>query len=79
MFCICFEFKPCKTMVLYWKTKQPGTYSLQSGFPSFYDCSASDGLCLYGLPSFEYPDMVKVRGIHTVYLFIIPPLRHFTI
>jgi len=57
---ITLPLMPCKTMVLYWKTKQPGTYSLQSGFPSFYDCSASDGLCLYGLPSFEYPDMVKM-------------------
>lgn len=49
-----------KATVLYWKTKQPGIYSVKSGFPNFYDCTAHDERCLYGIPSFEYPDMVKV-------------------
>ncbi|KAL9981731.1 hypothetical protein ACROYT_G010474 [Oculina patagonica] len=49
-----------KAPVLYWKTKQPGMYSLKNGFPTFYDCTASDGRLLYAIPSFEYPDMVKL-------------------
>jgi len=56
---ITLPLMPRKVVVLYWNTKQPGTYSLQSGFPNFYDCTTSDGRCIYGLPSFEYPDMVK--------------------
>ncbi|XP_078363004.1 peroxisomal sarcosine oxidase-like [Oculina patagonica] len=51
--------KTTKTTVLYWKTKQPGIYSLKNGFPTFYDCTVSGGERLYGIPSFEYPDMVK--------------------
>lgn len=60
--CLCLHFQPTKATVLYWKTKQPGTYSLQSGFPTFYDCTVSDGRHLYAIPSFEYPDMVKVSS-----------------
>ena len=45
---------------MYWKVKKPGTYSLKSGFPTFYDGTASDPRKLYAIPSFEYPDMVKV-------------------
>lgn len=56
---ITLPLKPTKATVLYWKTKQPGTYSLQSGFPTFYDCTVSDGRLLYAIPSFEYPDLVK--------------------
>lgn len=56
---ITLPLKTQKALVLYWKAKQPGAYSLQSGFPNFYDCTVSDGRHLYGLPSFEYPDMVK--------------------
>ena len=58
-----------KATVLYWKTKQPGTYSLQSGFPTFYDCTVSDGRLLYAIPSFEYPDMVKVSPDLSMYKF----------
>ena len=64
MYSICFNFQPQLVLVFYWKTKQPGTYILQSGFPTFYDCTISDGRCLYGLPSFEYPNLFKVSVLH---------------
>ena len=60
VYSICFNFQPRLALVFYWKTKQTGTYSLQSGFPTFFDCTISDGRCLYGLPSFEYPNLFKV-------------------
>ncbi|KAJ7387276.1 hypothetical protein OS493_004253 [Desmophyllum pertusum] len=56
---ITLPLKATKATVLYWKAKQPGTYSLQIGFPTYYDCSESEGMRLYGIPSFEYPDLVK--------------------
>lgn len=56
---ITLPLKPCRANVFYWKVKKAGTYSLQSGFPTFYDDTASDPRKLYALPSFEYPDMVK--------------------
>ncbi|XP_068678967.1 peroxisomal sarcosine oxidase-like isoform X3 [Montipora foliosa] len=48
-----------KAVVLYWKMRQPGAYSLQSGFPIFADYIATGGLYVYAIPSFEYPGLVK--------------------
>ncbi|XP_073257408.1 peroxisomal sarcosine oxidase-like [Porites lutea] len=56
---ITLPLRPQLAVVVYWKTKEPSKYSLKSGFPNFYDCSASDGRKLYGIPSSEYPNMFK--------------------
>ncbi|XP_058966224.1 peroxisomal sarcosine oxidase isoform X1 [Pocillopora verrucosa] len=56
---ITLPLKPLRANVFYWKVKKTGTYSLQTGFPTFYDDTASDPRKFYALPSFEYPDMVK--------------------
>lgn len=56
---ISLPLKAKRADVLYWKVKKPGTYSLKSRFPTFYDGTASDPRKLYVIPSFEYPDMVK--------------------
>ncbi|KPP72583.1 peroxisomal sarcosine oxidase-like [Scleropages formosus] len=50
-----------KINVCYWKEKIPGTYSLASRFPSFiqlgFEGAESE---IYGLPSNEYPGLMKV-------------------
>lgn len=66
-----FNHQPLRANVFYWKVKKTGTYSLQTGFPTFYDDTASDPRKFYALPSFEYPDMVKVilteGNIHNIH------------
>ncbi|CAL1278285.1 unnamed protein product, partial [Larinioides sclopetarius] len=49
--------QPSAVKVYYWRSKEKGAYSEKSGFPCFIDVGE---LCIYGLPSYEYPDLVKV-------------------
>ncbi|XP_042910574.1 peroxisomal sarcosine oxidase [Parasteatoda tepidariorum] len=43
--------------VYYWKEKELGAYSIDSGFPAFIDLEYPN---VYALPSLEYPGLVKV-------------------
>ncbi|XP_067866509.1 peroxisomal sarcosine oxidase [Heterodontus francisci] len=54
---------PLKTLrinVCYWKENVPGTYGISKGFPCFVKISDSTQHHIYGLPSNEYPGLVKV-------------------
>ncbi|XP_069767187.1 peroxisomal sarcosine oxidase [Narcine bancroftii] len=55
---------PLKTrriIVCYWKEKVPGTYGISKGFPCFIRINSGPTLHdFYGLPSNEYPGLVKV-------------------
>jgi len=47
----------------YWKVEKPGLYSIEDGFPSFICNKEVDGHTtdeFYGMPSDEYPNMVKI-------------------
>ncbi|KAK0135827.1 Peroxisomal sarcosine oxidase [Merluccius polli] len=50
-----------KINVYYWKEKDPGCYSLQNRFPCFLqiECPEAEHH-IYGLPSNEYPGLMKV-------------------
>ncbi|XP_072033492.1 peroxisomal sarcosine oxidase-like [Amphiura filiformis] len=50
-----FPLQIMRVNVCYWKVKTPGVFN---GFPCFIDCSVE--WPIYGLPSHEYPGMVKV-------------------
>ncbi|XP_050410352.2 peroxisomal sarcosine oxidase [Patella vulgata] len=45
--------------IFYWKEKVAGMYSPDK-FPCFIDETASEGESIYGLPSLEYPGLVKI-------------------
>lgn len=51
--------KAIKAIVLYWKTRQPGAYTVKNGPPIFFDCTGHDGFHPYIIPSFEYPGLIK--------------------
>ena len=51
--------------VLYWKEKVPGRYGADR-FPVFLQENAVDNHAVYGLPSEEYPGLVKV-SVHQEY------------
>lgn len=47
--------------VCYWREKIPGTYSADKRFPCFIVTEGEESKShIYGLPSHEYPGMVKV-------------------
>lgn len=47
--------------VCYWKEKIPGTYNADKRFPCFILTEGEESKChIYGLPSLEYPGLVKV-------------------
>jgi sarcosine oxidase/L-pipecolate oxidase len=53
--------QPLAVRACYWKVDKPGLYSVANGFPcilSAYDDTNPEN-AYYGLPSDEYPDMVK--------------------
>lgn len=51
-----------KINVCYWKEKVPGTYGLKQRFPCFVLTEGRDFKeHIYGLPSNEYPGLMKVR------------------
>lgn len=54
-------FQVLRMKVCYWQEKVPGTYSADRRFPCFIliDGEESKGH-VYGLPSHEYPGLVKV-------------------
>lgn len=58
-------FKCLPTSYGYWKIEQPGTYSVQSGFPVVVDLS-KNGKSWFAIPALEYPDLIKmsVAGYH---------------
>lgn len=50
-----------KINVCYWKEKVPGSYSVQHGFPCFVQAKCPEAPHhIYGLPSNEYPGLMKV-------------------
>uniref|UniRef100_A0A673LA73 Pipecolic acid oxidase n=1 Tax=Sinocyclocheilus rhinocerous TaxID=307959 RepID=A0A673LA73_9TELE len=50
-----------KINVCYWKEKIPGTYSVGQRFPCFIEMESKEGeYDIYGLPSNEYPGLMKV-------------------
>ena len=57
------SFQPMKISVCYWKEKVPGQFS-PSTFPCFlqYDKVKGQTFVVYGLPSLEYPGLVKVSN-----------------
>ncbi|XP_067864342.1 peroxisomal sarcosine oxidase [Heptranchias perlo] len=53
--------KTLRIVVCYWKEKVPGTYGISKGFPCFLRISRnSNQHHFYGLPSNEYPGLMKV-------------------
>ncbi|KAM3875037.1 peroxisomal sarcosine oxidase [Diretmus argenteus] len=47
--------------VCYWKEKEPGTYNVKQRFPCFLQVDGEEGKDhIYGLPSNEYPGLIKV-------------------
>ncbi|XP_041052660.1 peroxisomal sarcosine oxidase [Carcharodon carcharias] len=52
--------KTLRIVVCYWKEKVPGTYGIHKGFPCFIRISDSVQHHIYGLPSNEYPGLMKV-------------------
>jgi len=51
-----------KINVYYWKEKVPGSYNIQGRFPCFLQAEYPEGKeHIYGLPSNEYPGLMKVR------------------
>lgn len=51
--------EPTAVRVFYWKEKEFEKYTIAGGFPAFIDCT-SETRSIYGLPSLEYPGLVKV-------------------
>uniref|UniRef100_UPI00398EF6E3 peroxisomal sarcosine oxidase n=1 Tax=Pristiophorus japonicus TaxID=55135 RepID=UPI00398EF6E3 len=53
--------KTLRIVVCYWKEKVPGTYGISKGFPCFIRISRDTNQHhFYGLPSNEYPGLIKV-------------------
>ncbi|XP_060703923.1 peroxisomal sarcosine oxidase [Hemiscyllium ocellatum] len=52
--------KTLRIVVCYWKEKVLGTYGIQKGHPCFIKISDSIEHHIYGLPSNEYPGLMKV-------------------
>lgn len=49
--------------VCYWREKVPGTYDANNRFPCFIVTEGEESEHhIYGLPSHEYPGLVKVGG-----------------
>lgn len=61
--CVCVTmmvFQVVRVKVCYWREKIPGTYGADKRFPCFLaEWDESQGH-IYGLPSHEYPGLVKV-------------------
>lgn len=56
-------FKTLRINVCYWREKVPGSYSVSQAFPCFLGLGLSPAPHhIYGLPSGEYPGLMKVRG-----------------
>lgn len=54
-------FQVQRVNVCYWREKIPGTYSADQRFPCFIlNQGTESGAPIYGLPSHEYPGLVKV-------------------
>lgn len=53
-----------KINVCYWKEKVPGSYSMKQRFPCFVQTECLESkVHIYGLPSNEYPGLMKVRHV----------------
>ncbi|GCB65423.1 LOW QUALITY PROTEIN: peroxisomal sarcosine oxidase [Scyliorhinus torazame] len=52
--------KTLRIVVCYWKEKVPGTYGIHKGFPCFLRILDSVQHHIYGLPSNEYPGLMKI-------------------
>lgn len=53
-----------KINVCYWREKVPGTYSISRCFPCFIQLpSEMEKTDIYGLPSNEYPGLMKVSDL----------------
>lgn len=53
-----------KINVCYWKEKVPGSYSVKQRFPCFVQTECLESkVHIYGLPSNEYPGLMKVRHV----------------
>lgn len=54
-------FQVMRMKVCYWREKVPGTYSADKRFPCFILTEGAESEAhIYGLPSHEYPGLVKV-------------------
>lgn len=55
--------------VCYWKEKVPGSYSITNQFPCFIQLEPKEAEHdIYGLPSNEYPGLMKVNERYREYL-----------
>lgn len=55
-------FKTLRINVCYWREKVPGSYGVSQAFPCFLGLGLSLAPHhIYGLPSREYPGLMKVR------------------
>ena len=66
--CNLFFLQPKRVTVCYWKVKQGGFDALDK-YPGWFDDTSGDAF--YGLPCYEYPNMIKVN-ISSVLLFLFP-------
>lgn len=58
-----FGFKTLRINVCYWREKVPGSYGVSRAFPCFLGLGLSAAPHhIYGLPSGEYPGLMKVSG-----------------
>lgn len=63
-----------KINVCYWKEKIPGTYSVSQRFPCFIQMEPKEGeYDIYGLPSNEYPGLMKVSDSRVAGFFFLKP------
>lgn len=53
-------FQVVKINVCYWKEKVPGSYNVKQRFPCFLLTEFEETKDIYGLPSNEYPGLMKV-------------------
>lgn len=57
-----FSFKTLRINVCYWPEKVPGSYGMSQAFPCFLGLDLSlTPHHIYGLPSGEYPGLMKVN------------------
>lgn len=65
-----------KMNVYYWKEKVPGSYHVKKRFPCFIQTEGKESkLHIYGLPSNEYPGLMKVCNNSSILLGLLYSVR----
>jgi hypothetical protein len=53
-------FQPERMTVCYWKHKNKNSRFNHENYPTFFTRTAADKYTIYGVPEYDYPDLVKV-------------------